>query len=593
MSEHPERARLPELLSPAGSPEALRAAVEAGADAVYFGTSGFNARAGARNFSAAELRDAVGYCHENGVRVYLTLNTLIYDRELRDYLAAAETAYLAGADALIVADLGGAAALRRTFPDLPLHASTQMSGHCADAARVLAGLGFSRMVLARELSREDISAFTHSSPIEAEVFVHGALCVCHSGQCLFSSMVGGRSGNRGECAQPCRLPYNGGKYPLSLKDLCLASHLPELIDAGVASLKVEGRMKGPDYVGPVTSVWRRLLDERRAATPEELRYLAEVFSRSGFTDGYFTGDISHSMLGVRTESDKRRSAAGRPQESRKRAAEPVVLPPRTHAAAEYQPLRPESKPLSRRTAYMHRPAQLTAAARKYFDICFLPLYALSGGDDIGTDGCDVGAALPPVITDSELPQVKKQLEKAAKRGVRDLLIGNLGHLHLAREFGMRPHGDFRLNVCNRESAAALEELGFEDFILSPELTLPRLRDIGGRSLAVVYGRIPLMVTEKCVGKECGGCRECARGKNTLTDRRGVRFPVLREWRHRSLIVNSLPTSLSDKQKVLDEYGVRGRHFIFTVESPGEVDGVLRAFTGGKPVPGECRRIALK
>lgn len=139
MSEHPERARLPELLSPAGSPEALRAAVEAGADAVYFGTSGFNARAGARNFSAAELRDAVGYCHENGVRVYLTLNTLIYDRELRDYLAAAETAYLAGADALIVADLGGAAALRRTFPDLPLHASTQMSGHCADAARVLAG----------------------------------------------------------------------------------------------------------------------------------------------------------------------------------------------------------------------------------------------------------------------------------------------------------------------------------------------------------------------------------------------------------------------------------------------------------------------
>ena len=585
--------RLPELLAPAGSPEALRAAVEGGADAVYFGASGFNARAGARNFSDTELRRAVEFCHGRGVRVYLTLNTLIYDRELRDYLAAAETAYLAGVDALIVADIGGAAALRRTFPDMPLHASTQMSGHSVGSAVELASLGFERMVLAREMSFADIAGFTRTSPIEAEVFIHGALCVCHSGQCLFSSMVGGRSGNRGECAQPCRLPYNGGKYPLSLKDNCLAGHIPELIDAHVASLKIEGRMKGPDYVGPVTAVYRRLLDGHRAATPEEIGYLAEIFSRSGFTDAYFTGNISHAMLGTRTEADKRRSAGRTVPYETKRGLPVVAVPPRAHKADEYLPVKPHNKPVKRRTAYMHSAAQLTPAARKYFDICYLPLAAVA---DVapGADGeCFIGAALPPVIYDSDLPEIRRSLEKAAGRGIRDLLIGNIGHLGLAREAGMIPHGDFRLNICNRESAAAIEGLGFRDFILSPELTLPRLRDIGGQSLAVVYGRIPLMVTEKCAGKECGGCRACASGKNQLTDRRGARFPVLREWRHRSLIVNSLPTSMSDRQKALAEYGVRGQHFIFTVETPQNVDAVIRAYSTGTPLPGECRRIAVK
>ena len=225
MSSHNSRSgALPELLAPAGSPEALRAAVDAGADAVYFGAVGFNARAGARNFTDSELARAVEFCHGRGVRVYLTLNTLVYDREMKDYLAAAGRAYRAGVDALIVADIGGAAALRRTFPDLPLHASTQMSGHSVGAARELAERGFSRMVLARELSLADISAYTASAPIESEVFIHGALCVCHSGQCLFSSLVGGRSGNRGECAQPCRLPYNGSKYLPHQIDSILKQH---------------------------------------------------------------------------------------------------------------------------------------------------------------------------------------------------------------------------------------------------------------------------------------------------------------------------------------------------------------------------------
>lgn len=302
---------LPELLAPAGSPTALDAAIEGGADAVYFGGAAFNARMLAQNFGGSAMADAVARCHVYGVRAYITLNTLVADREMDDCLRTAEQAWRAGADALIVADLGVAAMLRRQIPELPLHASTQASGHNSAAARVLAALGFTRMVCARELSRHDLRTLVAESPIEIEMFIHGALCVSHSGQCLFSSMVGGRSGNRGACAQPCRLPYtvNGKeKYPLSLRDLCLAPYVPELIDLGVASLKIEGRMKSPEYVRDVTAIWRRLLDERRGATAEELRKLAEIFSRGGFTDAYFCGmkpDGNNSaMLGVRSTDDK-------------------------------------------------------------------------------------------------------------------------------------------------------------------------------------------------------------------------------------------------------------------------------------------------
>lgn len=304
--------RLPELLAPAGSPEALEAAFCAGADAVYLGGSAFNARMSAHNFDSRELEAAVTYAHARGGRVYLTLNTLVYDRELPDAVRAAYGAAAAGVDGLIIADLGAAACIRRALPGLPLHASTQLSGHNAAMGRALAPHGFSRFVIARETRLCDLAAAVADGPLEVEVFVHGALCVCHSGQCLFSSLVGGRSGNRGECAQPCRLPYRDLRgracYPLSLKDLSLAAHIPELIRAGVASLKIEGRMKSPAYVGGVTGIFRRLLDERRAADREELGFLAALFSRGGFTDGYFTGRIDHSMTGVRSEADKARSA---------------------------------------------------------------------------------------------------------------------------------------------------------------------------------------------------------------------------------------------------------------------------------------------
>ena len=294
---------LPELLSPAGSFEALVAAVGAGADAVYFGGKQLNARAFARNFDDGEIARAVVYCHLHGAKAYVTLNTLLSERELESAVRRAGELRELGVDALIVADLGLIARINDLYPDLPVHASTQASAHSTEGCDLLAKFGAKRVVLARELPQSEIVAVTKNALPETEIFLHGALCVCHSGQCLFSSLVGGRSGNRGACAQPCRLPYDG-RERLSLRDLCLAPHIPELISSGVSSLKIEGRMKSPGYVFGVTSIYRRLLDEKRAATQSEIAELERIFSRGGFTDGYFTGKLGRSMLGVRSAADK-------------------------------------------------------------------------------------------------------------------------------------------------------------------------------------------------------------------------------------------------------------------------------------------------
>lgn len=307
----------PELLSPAGSMEALDAAIRGGADAVYFGGNRFNARMSADNFDDEQMERAIKSCAFYGVKSNITLNTLLYERELAEALRYAEKLYRMGADAIICADLALADAIHTYFPDLSLHASTQCIGHNADAARALSALGFSRMVCARELSSNDIRALCKDSPIEIEMFLHGAMCVSQSGGCLFSSLVGGRSGNRGACAQPCRLPYtvkgaarNAKEgYPLSLRDMCLASHMTELLSSGAASFKIEGRMKSPAYVYGVTSIYRRLIDEERNASKDELATLAALFSRGGnFADGYFTKKTHTGMQGVRTENDKAATA---------------------------------------------------------------------------------------------------------------------------------------------------------------------------------------------------------------------------------------------------------------------------------------------
>lgn len=296
-----------EILAPAGGEAQLRAAVLCGADAVYLGLRGFNARAGAENFDESTLPQTVGWCHARGVRVYVTLNTLVTDRELPQWLHSLDAVAAAGVDGVLVQDLGLAKIIRQRYPTLPLHASTQMTIHNLAGARLLEEMGFAQVVLARELSKEEIAAICAGTSMRCEVFVHGALCMSVSGQCYLSSVLGERSGNRGRCAQPCRLDFksHGRGYALSLKDLTLTDRLRELEALGVASFKIEGRLKRPEYVAAAVTACRQSL----AGEVPDLETLRSVFSRSGFTDGYYTARRDLTMFGTRTREDAAAAAA--------------------------------------------------------------------------------------------------------------------------------------------------------------------------------------------------------------------------------------------------------------------------------------------
>ena len=664
--------KLPELLAPAGSFKALEAAIDAGADAVYFGGEAFGARAFAKNFTRDEIAEAARLCRAYSVKSYITLNTLIFDREMRDVLEY--TAFLenAGIDALIIADMGAADMIRKCIPTMRLHASTQFSGHNADAARMLASHGFERMVAARELSCEDLNILCKESPIEIETFIHGALCVCHSGQCLLSSMIGGRSGNRGMCAQPCRLPDKSGKYPLSLKDLSMANRIPQLLATGAASLKIEGRMKSPEYVHGVAKIYRRLLDERRNATSDEAQELAEIFSRDGFTTGYFDKKINSSMLGTRSEDARKKSRELEPFEGIKRKVaitisaklkrgepfeiticgekgsvtekggipEDAINAPLSREALEknltklgatayyckkcdididdglilrvseinalrreavekysclderehdgptavfYKPHNKEKADVKARTALVMRANKLPAADEfyNYFDVVFLPLAEFLKSNDDHVKGI----LLPAVITESEKESVARDIGAAKAKGALHALVGNYGHLPLAD--GLVIHGDFRLNITNSESANFAFEHGFENLILSPELTQAQARDIGGKVRNIVYGRLPIMLLEKCFAKEVSGCNACNSDRAQLIDRMGKRFPILREEPHRNILFNSVPTYAADRQPK------GGQHFIFTTENEREMLDVIDAFEKRLPPKYDIRRIKEK
>ena len=666
---------LPELLAPAGDMESLYAAVEGGADAVYVGAKQYGARAYAKNFEIEELAAALSYCHLHGVRLYVTLNTLLYTREVTAAVELAAELYRIGVDALIVCDLGLIKKIRESANPIELHASTQMSLHNSLGADEAYRLGCSRVVLARELSLENIRETTEKCLPEVEVFLHGALCVCHSGQCLFSSVVGGRSGNRGECAQPCRLPYKEG-YALSLRDLSLASHIPALIESGVASLKIEGRMKSPTYVYTVTSIYRRLLDEGRAATEEENERLLAAFSRSGFTDGYFTSH-TEKMTGIRTERDKAlsgtlpereflpkrlptvarvevkigesavfeltlpslsrtvrvtgavaecaRSAPLSAEELRARLSKmgathftlsPSDIEVELDEGANLAPsainaLRREAAQRLSDFTRPHLTLKETAPPRRIeterkntalflreelyfgllgtgaldkFDIIFLPTAAIERAAGDGR----LGVYIPPVVTECELPSVRESLRSAARLGVKYALVGNVGAISLAASSGLLPVGDFRLGATNSYSVEALSALGVSDTLASVELGTAALARVGGG--AVVYGRIPLMLTERCFIRENFGCKNCESA--ALTDRLGEKFPIIKEAGHRNLILNSRPTYMGDKmnEEGLSSLGIR--HFIFSTESVGEAREVISDFFLGRARQG-IRRIGKR
>lgn len=674
-----------ELLAPAGSMEALRAAVCNGADAVYLGADTFNARMNARNFSAADLQEAVVYCHVRGVKVHLTLNTLVLDREMPRAAELIRLAASCGVDAFIVQDLGVVSLCRQLAPDVPIHASTQMSIHSLEGVMEAAALGCSRVVLARELPAEEIAHICKKSPVEIEVFVHGALCMCYSGQCYLSSVIGRRSGNRGQCAQPCRLPYGYGRfestrYPLSLKDNCLAGELDELRRMGVASIKIEGRMKRPEYVAIVTRAYRTVLNGGKLM-PSDLQELETAFSRQGFTDGYFRGQTGSDMFGRRQEGEDTadlfasaratyeqgepqrigvrfyamirrgepaqlavedpdgnlcRARGPVPEQAVYRSLTPqdleqqlkktggtpylctavrssldpdLMLPAsainamRRDVIAELTAKRGRAAP-ARLNAYDEPPRydgiagepQLTIAVRTAGQITsrmlsmkptvlYVPLSELAEHPDLPqrvSVETQLAAILPRVIWSGELAPVARQLRTVYEMGVRQVLAGNLGQLHIARAAGFAVRGDFGLNIVNSRAMRYLREQGLDSQLLSFELTLPQIRDISKAVPAelLIYGRLPLMLMENCVMKNRTGICACQTGTVRLVDRVGEEFPIVKDpGTCRNVLLNGKKLYLLDKKDALRGMGLWALRLQFTTENPGEIDKVLMDYQG--------------
>ena len=623
-----------ELLAPAGSPEALTAAVQAGADAVYLGFGPLNARRNAKNFTQEELEAAVAYCHLRGVKVYLTLNTLLTHRELP---LAAETGALAaqlGIDAVLVQDLGVARLLRETCPDLPLHASTQMTVHNLDGILACAELGMTRVVLSRELSAQAIAHLCARSPVEIEVFGHGALCMCYSGQCFLSAVVGRRSGNRGLCAQPCRLAYQwpGDKHPshpLSLKDLSLAGQLGRLAEMGVACLKIEGRMKRPEYVAVVTGIYAAALKEGREPTPQERAQLEAAFSRQGFTQGYFRDQKGPAMFGTRPEGakdpadlfEKTKQFYTRGEHRpvpvtfsvQAKQAQPVSLTVRDpdghtitvqgevpHAARTqaphsrvlpFQP--PETVPGPKQapalTLSFHRWEQLS---RESLDqgpaLVYLPCQqAAAHAEELAQwvreyPGVAFGVVLPRIVWDRELPQLKQELAAARRAGVTQALLGHIGQLALAKEVDLTPRADYGLGLTNDLGAAELARLGFASATASFELRLAQVRDLSKvlPTELIVYGRLPLMITENCIVKNRGQGCHCQDRPQSLRDRKGEVFPVEKAWGCRSELFNSQVLWLADKTQ-WKTAGLTYARLAFLEESAQQCAQVMRAYRTGE------------
>lgn len=679
-----------ELLSPAGGYDALVAAVQSGADAVYMGFGAFNARRSAKNFTDEDFASAVRYCHLRGVRVFLTLNTLVTDRELPQAAEALRNASRMGVDAVLVQDWGLLTLAQEIVPDLPIHASTQMSLFTLGGANEAAALGMERVVLARELCRDDIAEICKGCGAEIEIFGHGALCMCYSGQCEMSAVLGQRSGNRGACAQPCRLPYgvnapcrNG--YPLSLKDANLSACLQDMERIGVDCLKIEGRMKRPEYVAVVTGIYRRLLDEQRQPTAVEGAALEQAFSRSGFTDGYWRGKKGKVMFGTRPENApepkelfaKAREVYENGRENRKipvilhlivRRGEPVRLggscaihggvtiamaqgdapeearnravtaeelrqrlsktggtvftadsveieldeglmvsasvinglrrevldeltarrediPARRELPASPLPDAPEPPQEMAFTVSVSRACQVTPEllAEKPA-IVYVPAEELDGLEPTGLHGeTELCAVLPRVFRTADEQPLRAMLERHPE--VTSVAIGNLGHLPIVRGLDRTLRGDFGLNVYNSRAVKFWRDRGLSSVTVSFELRWQQVRDLAKYAdcEGIVYGRLPLMITENCVTKNNVGCAHGA--GSILTDRTGAQFPVQCAYGCRCEIENGKVLVLADKPEVF-RCGLRYGRLRFTTESPEAYAAILRAHKAGNVTAGE-------
>jgi len=585
--------QIPELLAPAGSMDSIYAAIKGGADAVYFGGSFANARNAAKNFSGEEISAAVKLLHDHGKYAYITLNILHTDRELSSLLKFAEHCYINGADAFIIQDIGLSQIIKNYFPDIKIHASTQAAGHNLNSAKRFFDLGFSRMIAARELDRENLKYLIDNSPVEIEIFIHGALCSSHSGRCFMSFALGNtRSANRGMCAQPCRMQYNN-KYALSLKDLCLAGYIKEIIEFSPASLKIEGRMKPPAYVYNVCKIYRTCLDENRNATNQEIDLLAKIFSRQGFTDGYFTKNLGVRMYGVRTNENKldsqnyaipqntiRRNCVGDLADTARRV--PTNLSNLQISNIKNIKINPKlclifnsSEQFSQVSEYIKADEIL----KKIYKI-FLPVnHQIKIPDEYIKI---TGLKLPYVLFDNEREQIINAIKNTP---INSVLIDNIGHINFVSGANIELFGNFGLNITNSYTLEEYKKMGLHAVILSPELNFAQIRDIN-KSIncgIVAYGKTHVMISENCLIRNNFSCKvnilnninSCGfTGNFYLTDKTNAKFLVCGDYGHRNIIYNSVPIYLADKK---DSYKNLGLFFIslnFTDENPNQIKKII-------------------
>lgn len=649
-----------EILAPAGSMESLVAGVRSGANAIYLGGKSFNARRNAGNFDNEEMKKAVEYCHQRGVKVYLTLNIIVSDEEMREAYNAVKDALSNGIDAFIVQDIGVAKMIREHFPTARLHGSTQMSIMSPSGAKAAEQMGFKRIVLPREMSLDEIKEIRENTSLELELFVHGALCMSVSGQCYLSSMIGSRSGNRGLCAQPCRLPFTAGgnaTHALSLKDLSLVGELDKLV--GITSLKIEGRMKRPEYVSAAVSAVKKAIDGKY--TPSDEFMLRSVFSRSGFTDGYLNAKLGKSMFGTRQKEDVVSASNSVLKEIAKNYEKEVPLLPvnidfvckngknallkmtsgdksvkvvgdvpekainkpmtaeslterlgklggtqfyanEVNVTVDDGLILPASKINEMRREAVEKLNKTDKISFKYkaFDVVrakaknstpyatasfksaaqipdkhpfktvFIPI------DSSVEDFVDnrAGVVLPRGLFGIE-NELKSKLEKLKKAGVNKALCGNIGSYQLCKDMGFEVWGDFGLNVFNSVSANLVDRP-----ILSFELTQSQINNINAPDTGMlVYGYAPLMLTRNCPIKNDIGCFEC-NGHGHLTDRKGMKFPVICSDFPCVEMLNCVPTYMLDR---LDEIHTDFIHFAFTVESEKQVENIISLYeSGAKP-----------
>ena len=659
-----------ELLAPAGSMKALEAAVLCGADAVYLGGSLFNARASAVNFDDEELKTAVDFCHLRKVKVYVTVNILISDNEFNELDSFIRKINSIGVDGVIVQDIGVAMYIKKIAPDLRLHGSTQMTVYDVEGSKYLKELGFERVVLARELYAEKIKEISQISGIETEIFVHGAMCLCYSGQCLMSGIIGGRSGNRGRCAQPCRLKYqvdNKNGFLLSLKDMCLIKHLEEIESYGVTSLKIEGRMKGPEYVGTVVSTYRKYLDNNKRVSQEDYEKLEKIFYRGGFSDGYYkankgremfchtkpdnpylrqdekftiiekykktniffyfkarVGDMLHltavdeygntaeylsdTILEVAKNSsaskDKIRenlsklgdtvfnisniefdidenvfiptSEINKARREATTSLENIIVNSFRREDKNIKPYNINYKKLYNDfelTVMISDKEQLEAIRKTDCKRIYVPIELNDFKDD--------EIIVLPRITPDNLDELLSRISN------KNVLVRNIGQLNIAKKHNKNIHLDFTMNVFNSYSCDFYKQEGINTITLSTELTLKQIKPLTDivECEAVIYGKLPMMITENCMLKTSVGCKH----GGYIYDRTNEGFLIKCLPECRNEIFNSKPIIMSDKMDDIKSSGIKYGRLNFVDENPEECIKIYNAYKNEKNINGEFTR----